>query len=69
MEWLTLLSPRMRGDIIRLLLDREFGGLSEEEALAKAIRILRGKKAENKSSPIRKETGPEDGGGINSFTI
>ncbi len=69
MEWLKLLSPRMRGDIIRSLLDREFGGLSEEEALAKAIRILRGKKAENRSSPIREETGSEGGGEINSFTI
>ena len=69
MEWLKLLSPRMRGHIIRLLLDREFGGLSEEEALAKAIKILRGKKAETRSSPIREETGPEDGGEINSFTI
>ena len=69
MEWLKLLSPKMRGDIIRSLLDREFGGLSEEEALAKAIRILRGKKAEARSSSIREETGSECGGEINSFTI
>ena len=52
-----------------MLLDREFGGLSEEEALAKAIRILRGKKPEARSSSIREETGPENGGEINSFTI
>ena len=64
------LSKKARGNVIRSLLEREFGGLTKGEALEKALSLAEGKEEEvTRPSPTRDEDEPKGGGGLSSFTI